>query len=377
MKSINKALSLLLAACLVLGLAACGSTSQPAASAKPAASAQPEESAQPAESAAKSESAEADEQPAAAEEPKAADPAAEKTAEPVVLNMAYQYGLAYAPLTICQEKGLIENAYREVCNGDVQVVWNQMSSGADINTGIASGNLDVGFMGIAPAITGISKNVGYKIFTNLSGQEHGFMTNDPEINSFDDIIGSSKQIALVNIGSIQHIILGLALAGEGKDAHALDSNLVGMKHPDGMMSLESGSIACHLTSNPYIYKERQNENLHELDAVKNIWSADRSFIVGVASERLYKENPDLYQALCKAIADAIDFINGDFEATAKITCEYDGNSYEDELTYLKAGKYSTETVGIFELAGFMFENEFVEKEFESFSDLAFENVQGN
>ena len=30
-----------------------------------------------------------------------------------------------------------------------------MSSGADINTGIASGSIDVGFMGVAPAITGI------------------------------------------------------------------------------------------------------------------------------------------------------------------------------------------------------------------------------
>ena len=293
------------------------------------------------------------------------------------LNIAYQYGLAYAPLVICQENKLIENAYREATGNEVTVNWNQMSSGADINTGFASGSLDVGFMGIAPAITGISKNVGYKIFSNISGQEHGLMTNKAEINSLNDIIGSSDQIALVNTGSIQHIILGMALDAEGFDAHALDSNIVAMKHPDGMTAVTSNSIACHLTSNPYIYKERDNDSLHEIDAVKNVWSADQSFIVGVASESLKNDNPELYNALCKAVSDAIDQINADPEATAKITAEYDGNEYEDELFYLKAGKYDAKTTGIFELSEFMFNNGFTEKKFDGYSDLVFDNVEGN
>lgn len=300
-----------------------------------------------------------------------------KSEEDAVLNIAYQYGLAYAPLVICQENQLIEKAYKEATGKDVKVTWNQMSSGADINTGIASGDLNVGFMGIAPAITGISNNVGYKIFTNISGQEHGLMTNKSEIKSFDNIIDSSEQIALVNIGSIQHIILGLALDSKGYDAHALDSNLVAMKHPDGMTSLESNSIACHLTSNPYIYRERQNSDLHELDEVKNVWSADRTFIVGVASESLFHENPELYEALCDAVSESIDFINNDFEATAKITAEYDGNSFEDELMYLQAGKYSSETKDIFALAQFMYEHSFIEHGFDKYSELVFENVRGD
>ena len=118
--------------------------------------------------------------------------------EVVILNIAYQYGLAYAPLIVAQNQGLIEKAYKNITGKDVTVVWNQMSSGADINTGIASGSLDVGFMGIAPAITGVTKGVGYKIFTNLSGQEHCLMTNNINITSFDDLIGSKYQIALVN-----------------------------------------------------------------------------------------------------------------------------------------------------------------------------------
>ena len=55
------------------------------------------------------------------------------------INIAYQYGLAYAPLIVCMNNKLIEEKYKEATGADVTVTWTQMSSGADINTGIASG----------------------------------------------------------------------------------------------------------------------------------------------------------------------------------------------------------------------------------------------
>ena len=94
--------------------------------------------------------------------------------EQATLNMAYQYGLAYAPIIVAKEEGYIEEAYKEATGKEVTINWNQMSSGADINTGIAGGSIQVGFMGAAPAITGVVSNVGYKIFTNISGQEYLF-----------------------------------------------------------------------------------------------------------------------------------------------------------------------------------------------------------
>ena len=131
------------------------------------------------------------------------------------LSLAYQYGLGYAAVTIAQQEELIEKAYKEATGSDLTITWNQMSSGADINTAIASGDIDEGFMGVGPAISGISKDLGYKIFTNLCGQEQGMMTADESIQSFDDLVGSDHQIALVNIGSIQHIMLAMALDAQG------------------------------------------------------------------------------------------------------------------------------------------------------------------
>lgn len=293
------------------------------------------------------------------------------------IQIAYQYGLAYAPVLLMKDEKLIEKAYEEATGEKITVVWTQMNSGADINTGIASGQIQVGFMGTAPAITGIMNHVGYKIFTNLSGQEHGIITNKDEIVSLEDLIESESQIALVNIGSIQHIILAKALTEEGYDAHILDTNLVAMKHPDGMSALLSGNIACHLTTNPYLYQERENKNFHEIEGIEKVWTEKDSFIVGIASNELYKQDSELYMALCSAVEEAIDFICTDLEKAAEITCLYNGNQLEDEILYLKKGNYSIETTGILELAQFMADAGFINQKPSDYTQLVFENVKGN
>ncbi len=293
------------------------------------------------------------------------------------LNIAYQYGLAYTPAIVAKEKGLIEEAYKEATGKEVSVTWIQMNSGADINTGIASGDLNVGFMGAAPAITGVVKDVGYKVFTNLSGQEHSLMTNEDDVRSLKDLVGSSHQIALVNIGSIQHIILAKALSESGLDPHALDSNIVAMKHPDGMAALETGNIACHLTSSPYTYMERSSGSFYELDEVSKAWSADDSFIVGVAATSLYEEDPELYKALCDGIRTAMEYMDTHMGEVAEMTCELDGNTKEDELKYLESGSYTAETNSLFELARFMSDAGFIDTMPDSYEDLVFDNVLGD
>ena len=298
-------------------------------------------------------------------------------AEDAELSLAYQYGLAYAPAVIAQEKGFIEEAYAAADGGTLTVTWNQMSSGADINVGIASGELDGGFMGLAPAVTGVMKGVGYRVFTNLSGQRHGMMTNDPSVASLGDLVGSDKQIALVNIGSIQHIILAKALSENGFDAHALDANIVAMAHPDGMTALESGTVACHLTSSPYIFLEQENDAFTELAEVNEAWTDQDSFIVGVASETLKNESPVLYEALCEGISKGIAFIKENPEEAAELLSAYDGRTPEEELDLLGKGNYSEETSGLFEIAQFMAENGFLESAPASYGDLVFDNVTGN
>jgi len=301
----------------------------------------------------------------------------EDKGEKEVINIAYQYGLAYAPLIIAEKNNTIEEAYKEATGDDVEINWIQMNSGADINTGIASGEIDVGFMGVGPAITGVAKDVGYKIFTNLSGQDHGMMVNDNSVGSLKDLVGSDKQIAVVNIGSIQHIILAMALENEGIDPHALDGNLIAMKHPDGMTALTTGNVFGHVTSSPYIYKEEADEKLYPIEAVSKAWTNEDSFIVGVAAEAFKDGSEAQYEALCEGIGNAMDFINNNVEEAAELTYELNGNTLEDEILYLEKGHYSTETSGVVKMAEFMYKNKFVDVDPGAYEDIVYENVKGN
>ena len=73
----------------------------------------------------------------------------------------------------------------------------------------------------------------------------------------------------------------LAMAAEEQlgDAHALDNNIVAMAHPDGMTSLLSGSVECHLTTSPYVFKEAEEDGIYEVEGLESVWPDGNSFIV--------------------------------------------------------------------------------------------------
>lgn len=289
------------------------------------------------------------------------------------LTIAHQYGIAYAPLEVMKQQKLIEKHY-----DGVEVEWSTLNSGSAINEGFLSGDIDVGAMGVAPAITGVTSGVPYKICSNMSAQPHKIMTNNPNIKSLKDI--TDEKIALVNIGSIQHILLAMAAKEQLGDAHALDENIAAMAHPDGMSSLISGSVDCHLTTSPYVFKEAEEDGITEVEALESVWPSGNSFIVAVASTDLQENNPELYDAVVAALAEAIDYINNNTAEAAEMLCEaedVDAVTMEKWLTD-KDCVYSTETKGVMDMANFMAEEGFLENEGpKDFSDLAFDNVKGN
>ena len=289
------------------------------------------------------------------------------------LTVAHQYGMAYAPLEVMKQQKLIEKYY-----DGVEVEWSTLNSGSAINEGFISGDIDVGAMGVGPAVTGVTSGVPYKICSNMSAQPHKIMTNNPKIKSLKDI--TDEKIALVNIGSIQHILLAMAAKEQLGDAHALDNNIAAMSHPDGMTSLLSKSVDCQLTTSPYVFKEAEEKGISEVEALESVWPSGNSFIVAVASTTLKEDNPELYDAVVKALAEAIDYINNNTAEVAEMLCEAEDVDAATMEKWLKDKDcvYSTETKGVMDMAKFMDEEGFLENDGpKDFSDLAFDNVKGN
>ena len=289
------------------------------------------------------------------------------------LTIAYQYGMAYAPLQVMMEQKLIEKYYP-----NVTINWQVLNSGSAITEGIAANSIDIGAMGVAPAITAITRGVPCKIFSAMSSQPHKIMTNNPNINSLSDMTPETK-IALVNIGSIQHILLSMAAEKELGDAHALDNNILAMSHPDGMTALLSNSVECQLTTSPYVFKEEAEGNIHSISSISEVWPDGNTFIVALASTKLYDENPELYTAVVNALSDAITYMNENQEDAAAMLCEKEGVDQATMLSWLQdpACGYSTETAGLMQMAEFMASAGFIEEAPAEYSALVYDNVKGN
>lgn len=276
------------------------------------------------------------------------------------IKIAEQYGIAYAPLKVMQEEGLLEEALGD----DYQVEWVKLANTAAIREAMIGDGLDVGFMGIPPFLIGVDNGMEWKIINGLSESPLGLVVNDPSITSLEDLVGSGK-IALPQPGSIQHILLSMVAEEELGDSKIFDHQLISMKHPDGKIALNAGSeIVAHYTSPPFIFQELENENNHLLTVGTDGTRGEFTFIVGVCREEFYNDT-NAYEVFQEVLLDAINKVNQQDPEVMHLLAE----SYElDEavlLDYLnKDGMYyGTEVKGLGKFIEFMVSEEYLNKDY--------------
>lgn len=290
------------------------------------------------------------------------------------LAIAYQLNIGYAPLLVMKEQKLIEKHYGK----ELKINWQELASGSEINEAFTAGMLDIGTMGVGPAVTGIMAGLPYKIFTGLSSQPYAILTNQEDIKTLKDI-KSDDIIAIKGLGSQPHVLLAMAAKAELGDAKALDANLQVIQNADGYTSIKAGSVQCHMVISPYNFMEEKEENIHEIEIGKDVWPNGDTFIVGVASKKL-QENTELYDAVCKATEEAITYIAENPEETAKILAAGYPDATEEEILSWMADErsnYTTKLQGVMELSNFMVEEGFLEKGPSDISEIVYENVEGN
>ncbi len=286
--------------------------------------------------------------------------------------IAYQGGIGYAPVHIMKEEKLVEKNY----NRDVEVEYIKLDSGAAINEGIIGGTVDVGCMGISPAISGVSKGIPYKAIANLCSQSHGLMSNDFSVKSLKDIKDTDK-IAIVSPGSFQHLLLSMAAKKTLGDAHVLDNNIQRMSNAERMAALESGTVKLHLTTSPFIYQERESKKYIELPEIAEVWPRGNTHLVAMASEKL-AEDKELFDATQKAFNQAVEFINKNPKETVKIESDYLKLDEATVKSYLEQpdAMFFSEIRGMKAMANFMKDEGFIDKAV-NFDNFAYEGVTGN
>jgi NitT/TauT family transport system substrate-binding protein len=107
------------------------------------------------------------------------------SAETRVVRLAKQYGIAYLPLAIIQDKNLIEAEGKKL-GLDLKTEWVRFTGGPPMNEALISGNLDFASGGSGPLITAWARtkdNIKIRGICALNSMPQWLNTTNPNVKT--------------------------------------------------------------------------------------------------------------------------------------------------------------------------------------------------
>lgn len=243
--------------------------------------------------------------------------AAPAVAQTRTVRIAKQFGISYLPLTVMEEKKLLEQHGRQM-GLDLKSEWVKFTGGPPMNEAIISGNLDFASGGVGPLLTIWSRtrgNLGVKGVAALNSMPLYLNTINPDVKTIKDFTEKDR-IALPAVKvSIQAITLDMAaekVFGPGQHGK-LDPLTVSLGHPDGMAQMMGGKseITAHFTSAPFMYQELADKRVTKVLDSYDVLGGPHTFNVVWATTRFHDQNPKIVAAFIAALDDAMKQIAKD------------------------------------------------------------------
>ena len=186
----------------------------------------------------------------------------------------------------------------------------QFNNGGDLMTAMASGDVDVGYVGISPVLSSVSSGVPVKVISSAQVEGSGIIvTKDSNIHSAQDLAG--KTIATPGEASIQHVLLSAYLKTNGMSLD--DVNESAMKVPSINDALKTGNLPAAITFQPYVSLGVTDDNIDELVDSSEIMPGHPCCVV-VASDDFIKNHEDTAKDIVAIHENATTFINDQIKA---------------------------------------------------------------
>ncbi|WP_029356445.1 ABC transporter substrate-binding protein [Bosea sp. 117] len=257
-------------------------------------------------------------------------------AETAQLRIAQQFGIAYLPLIVAKEQGLIEKHAKAAGNPDLKVEWLRISGAAGMNDALISGGLDFATAGVAPAILTWDKTRGktdITLIAALGSMPNVLTTNNPKVKTIADFTEADR-IALpsVKVG-FQPIVLQIAADKQFGQYDKLDALTVSMPHPDATSALLSGTggITAHFTSPPFVQQQLASGKVTAVLNSYDVLGGPHTFNVVYGTKKFATENPKTIDAFVAALDEANAWIKANPAAAAKLYIAAENSKLSPEL----------------------------------------------
>ena len=183
----------------------------------------------------------------------------------------------------------------------------QFNNGGDLMTAMASGDVDVGYVGITPVLSSIAKGVPVKVISAAQTEGSGIVVaKDSGINSVSDLAGKPGE------ASIQHMLLTYYLQQNGMSIS--DLKVSSMKVPSMNDALKTDKIDGAITFEPYVSIAEKN-GAKVLAGSQDILP-DHPCCVVAASDKFINDHPNETVKILEIHKNATDFINNNTDEAA-------------------------------------------------------------
>jgi len=290
--------------------------------------------------------------------------------EKTTLSIAQQFGIAYAPLNIMEEMGMLEDKLP-----DMKIEWVRFGGPTGIREAMLNGEVDFGFMGVGPVLVGISNGMEWKYATGISANEVALVTDNPDVHALTDFTEQDR-IAILSPGCTQYILLCMLGKEQLGEATALDHQLVSMSHPDAMNALIADTeVTAHFATPPYLQEELK-QGMHVVANGEDIVGGQFTFISGVAMTEFHEEYPELYNVFIETLNEAIDYINENPEEAIKVLAPLYGITETELREQMGYGGtiYTNALENVAPIKKAMYEMGYISEDF-PVEDIIFDNVE--
>ena len=301
------------------------------------------------------------------------------------MNIAQQYGVSFLPLMVMERGKLVEKHAKSEGLGEMKVSWVKVAGPSVMNDGVISGALQFIAVGAPSLITLWDKTNGQvKGVSAMTTYPLYLVTRNPNVKSVKDFSEKDK-IAVPSIKvSTQAIMLQMVAAreyGEANWAH-YDPWTVALSHPDAVLAFtnNSGGVDAHFSTSPFYEQEIKLPGVRLITTNYEILGGPATAVVIAASAKYREANPKSYKAFFDALKEAIDTINKDKRAAARIYLEQANdtkNSVEDIYAMISAQDYAYTLVPqkVYKTAEFMNKIGTAKRSPASWKELFFPEVQ--
>jgi NitT/TauT family transport system substrate-binding protein len=259
--------------------------------------------------------------------------ACEKSGIDKPIRLGYlQNDLHHLPLFVALEKGFFKQA------GLDHKVSGIFRAGPEEMSAFAAGELDIGYVGQAPATAAYLNRVAdikFILQSNLEGSSIVVRT-DSKIKLVSGLTGMT--IAIPGHATMQDFLLRKALMKYGLSFN--DIRIIVLKPPEMIQALKQKSIDAFIAWQPYPSQAEADGTCRTLISSADIWK-NHPCCVLVAGEQFLINNPDKLLKIKEVHKRACVFIKNNHKAAVKIGIKYTGMDAETVEKAVSMIKYDS------------------------------------